>query len=171
MQFNAKVKADPTGQLSGSYQCTVAGDALRLQRKKQTVLSIPRGTRAMRSASNQIAVQLPTGPLVLALGKFAVYPGKLAEGVAAFLRGDRDALNESEFKIEPYLLVPALLPFGIMILTRGGAIWGALGGLVAVACLAIAQIESVPRAGRAALILLINVAIYGAILSLVRTTR
>jgi hypothetical protein len=168
MQFNAKVKSDPTGQLSGSYQCTVTADALLLQRKKQTVMSIPRGTPTTRTpAANEIAVQLPTGPLVLALGKFAVYPTKLADAVAAFLSGSRPTVDQADVKIEPYLLIPSVAPFGIMILTRGGAIWGALGGGIACACLAIAQAESVPRAGRVALILVINVALYAGIIALV----
>jgi hypothetical protein len=168
MQFNAKVKSDPSGQLTGSYQCTVTPDALLLQRKKQTVMSIPRGTTAMRTtAANEIAIRLPSGPLVLALGKFAVYPSKLADAVAAFLSGSRATVDQADVKIEPYLLIPSVAPFGIMILTRGGAIWGALGGGVACACLAIAQAESIPRPGRAALILIINVALYAGILTLV----
>jgi hypothetical protein len=166
MQFNAAVKSDSTGMLKGTYQCTAAPDGLQLARKKQTVVVIPRGTAATLTGSNQVTVQTPGGTLVLAVSKFPAYQGRLAGAVAAFLRGERDLANEAEFKLEPYLLVPAVLPFGIMIVTRGGAIWGALGGGVAVACLAIAQLESIPRLGRLAIILLINVALYAGIIAM-----
>jgi hypothetical protein len=167
MQFNAKVKSDPSGQLSGAYQCTVTADALLLQRKKQTVLSIPRGTPTWHPAGNEISIKRPVGPLVLTVGRFAVYPSKLADAVAAFLSGKSPTINQGDVKIEPYLLIPSVAPFGIMILTRGGAIWGAVGGGIACACIAIAQAESIPRPGRAALILAINVALYAGIIALV----
>jgi hypothetical protein len=171
MQLNARVKSDQSGHLRGNYQCIVAADGLQLQRKKQTVMVIPRGTRAHRTAFNQLTVELPTGPFVLNIGKFASYQGRLIEAIAAFLRGERDSINESEFKIEPYLLAPAVLPFGIMIVTRGGAIWGGLGGIIAVACIAVAQLEAIPRIGRLAIILLINVVLYALIISLVHAAK
>jgi hypothetical protein len=166
MQFSAAVKSDSTGMLKGTYQCTPAPDGLHLARKKQTVVVIPRGSTATHTGSNQVTVQTPGGTLVLAVSKFPAYQGRLAGAVAAFLRGERNLEADAEFKLEPYLLVPAVLPFGIMIVTRGGAIWGALGGGVAVACLAIAQVESIPRAGRLAIILVINAALYAGIIAL-----
>jgi hypothetical protein len=172
MQFNVAVKEDSAGQLKGSYQCTAGPDGLHLSRKRQDVLIVPRGAGAIRTGSNRITVHVAGRTLVLAVSKFPAYQGRLADGVAAYLRGERElsAGDEGEFKLEPYLLVPAVLPFGIMILTRGGAIWGALGGVVAVACLALAQVESMPRVARLGLILLINAALYGMIFSLVRNT-
>lgn len=88
--------------------------------------------------------------------------------MAAWLRGERPALPQArEYKIEPYLLVPALLPFGIMAVTRGGAIWGAVGGALAVACIAVAQIETLHKLVRLAIILAISAAAYGVVFSLV----
>jgi hypothetical protein len=171
MQFNAAVKSDSTGRLKGQYQCTPAPDGLHLARKKQTVLVLPRGVRATHTGSNQIAVESSAGHLVLAISKFPAYQGRLAAAVAGFLRGERDLATDAEFKLEPYLMIPAVLPFGIMIVTRGGAIWGGLGGVVAVICLAIAQYEPIPRMARLGLILGINVALYAAIIALMASAN
>jgi hypothetical protein len=167
MQFNAAVKSDSAGQLKGSYQCTVEPGGLHLARKKQTQLVIPRRTYAARTGSNQVAVQMGGRSIVLAINRFATYQSRLADAVAAYLRGERQLATAAEFKIEPYLLLPAVLPFGIMVLTRGGAIWGALGGIIAVVCLTVAQMEAMPRAARLGLIILINAALYWGIITMV----
>lgn len=55
----------------------------------------------------------------------------------------------------------------IMIATRGGAIWGALGGGVGGLCLKISQSTNIPLAGRIAACTAITIALWAAIITLV----
>lgn len=171
MQFNAIVKSDTSGQLKGQYQCTAAADGLHLARKKQAVVVIPRGTPATHTGSNLVTVDSPTGQLTMAITKFPAYQKRLAAAVASFVSGGRELPSDAEFKLEPYLLIPAVLPFGIMIVTRGGALWGVVGGLVAVGCLAVAQVESLPRIARLGLMLLINAVLYAVIIAMMASIK
>jgi hypothetical protein len=167
LQFKATIKSDPAKRLSGSYQCTSTPEGIRIEKKKENPLTLRPGTPAHRNVGNIVDVRFGDRTVSMAIAKFPAYQTRLADAVAAFLRGERGDLQDGEFKIEWYLLVPAILPFGIMILTRGGAIWGALGGVVAFACLALVQVESIPKIGRLLLILGVNAMLYAAIVTLV----
>lgn len=70
-----------------------------------------------------------------------------------------------------WLYVPSVLPLGIMIVTRGGAIWGALGACLVGLNLKIARSESLPLAARLGLVLAITAAAYGAVVALVVASR
>jgi len=169
MEFNATVKSDPAGILKGGFKATLGPDGLRMERKKQPPVLVGRGTAATYQSGNMLTVALPGRAVTIAVTKFPAYQARLARGVAEYLRGERATFEDADVKMEWYLLVPAILPFGIMILTRGGAIWGALGGAVAVGCLYVAQVESMPKLARLVLIAVINAALYAAIYALVAT--
>src|SRR5689334_14989458 len=125
MQFNVAVKSDSRGRLKGAYQGKVESDGLHLQRKGRDEVVIARGSDAKHVGANRVEVAMPDGAIVaFAVSRFGIYQSRLAAQLAAFLRGERRDLGDgSEFKLEPLLLIPAVLPFGIMLLTRGGAIW------------------------------------------------
>jgi hypothetical protein len=167
VRFKAKVKADSANQLRRTLRAVVAPEGIQLTAKNQPVLTIPRPTPAAHDGGNLLSVDLPGRRLTLAVSKFPAYQTRTAAYLAEYLRGRRATLIDEDVRLEPYLLVPAVLPFGIMLLTRGGAIWGALGGGIAFGCLAIAQNESMPKAGRIAVMLLINAVLYAVIIFLV----
>jgi hypothetical protein len=105
--------------------------------------------------------------LTLAVNKFGTYQQRIAREVVGYLTGARTTMPEAaEFKLEPYMLVPAVLPLGIMIVTRGGAIWGAIGGALAALCVFVAQAEELPKAARLAIIVLVNAAAYAGVIAM-----
>lgn len=168
MEFGAAVKLDSMGQLRGAVRCTVTPQGLSVAKGKAPPLLVPVGTPARHEGGSRMVIKAGGRVLTLSVSKFGSYPQRIARDVAAFLRGERPApLAAREYKIEPYLLVPSLLPFGIMAVTGGGAIPGAIGGALAVACLAVAQVETLHKAARLAIILAITAAAYGVTISLV----
>lgn len=167
MEFNATVKGDSLGQLRGGVKCAVTSGGLTVTKGKNPPLLIPIGTSAAAEGRSVLRVMLPDRQLSLAVQKFGAYQGRIAADVAAYLRGERQALAAGDYRLEPYLLVLSFLPFGIMILTRGGALWGAIGGGLAMLCLVVSQNEKLPILVRLLIVLGISACLYGLVLMLV----
>jgi len=155
MQFNATIKSDSAGILRGGVKCSLTASGLTLAKRKIPTLLVPVGTDAISSRGNVVHVALPDRQIAFAVQKFGSYQGRLADDVAGFLRAERPEPVEADYKLQPYLLALSLLPIGIMILTGGGALWGAIGGAVAMACLVVAQNDRMPIAIRVLFILAI----------------
>jgi hypothetical protein len=170
MEFGAAVKSDSAGQLRGAVKCVLTPGGMSIGKGKSGVpLMIAQGTPARYDGGNRFSIDAGGGrTLALAVNKFGSYQNRIAREVASYLGGGGRATppDAAEFKLEPYMLVPAVLPFGIMAVTRGGAIWGAVGGVLAVSCLFVAQAEQLPKAARLGIILLINVAAYGGVIAM-----
>src|SRR4051812_4511240 len=156
MQFKAKVKADPANELRGVYLCTVTPAGIEMSKKKRTAVVLRGGLMGTYKGGNQVVVRLGGREVTLAVSKFGADQARLAMMLAEYVCGKRATIDNADVKLETYLTALAVLPFGIMILTRGGAIWGGLGGAVAFGCLALAQVETLSVAWRLALILVIN---------------
>src|SRR3954471_20027375 len=115
MQFNAAVKSDPARQLKGTFKGSVVPGGVQLVHKKLGTMLVPVGTAAQHEGGNRITATLDGRPVSLAVSKFPSYQARLARALVGYLRGERGALDESEFKMELYLMIPAVLPLGIMI--------------------------------------------------------
>jgi hypothetical protein len=173
MEFGAAVKSDSAGQLRGGVRCKLTPGGLSVQKGKSGMpVMIPRGAPARYDGGSRFSVDAGGRMLTLAVSKFGSYQQRIAREIAAYLSGARSNMPDvGEFKLEPYLLVVSILPFGIMAVTQGGAIWGAVGGVVAVGCLALAQAEQMPKAARLGLILLINVVVYAVVIAMVMAAK
>ena len=170
MRFRATVKSDPARRMKGTYLCKIVPEGIQLQKRFQKFL-FPHRTPAKYTQGNVIEVFLPTGMVTLAINGFYTYQERLAEAVVEFLRGERDALDAPEFRIEWFFIAASFLPFGIMILTRGGALGGIVAAMVVLGCIALSQVEGYSRVTRLILILLINAAFYAVVYYLVAGAR
>ena len=162
MNFNATAKADTAGQISGGVKCVVSASGLTITKGKKPPMVVPIGA-ATRADGRTLYIQTADRQISVTVQKFGAYQSRIASDLSAFLSGGRPPLVESDYKLELYMFAISLLPFGIMILTRGGALWGAIGGALGMVCLGIAQNEQMPKAVRLAIILMINLFIYGGV--------
>ncbi len=166
--FKAAVKEDPRKALKGVLQASVGPEGLRLRQGKKVDLLVPRGSAAEYLDENKLAVEAEGCTLTLAVHKFGSYQARIARDVAGFLAGARRGLDPASYRLEWYLYLPAVLPFGIPVITGAagagafaGAFWGALGFGLAAGCFTIAQVEKLPKAARLALTVLLCFVGYG----------
>jgi hypothetical protein len=164
--FTVTVLRDPDGQLKGGYraQCTARG--LQLTKKQGKPFCIPVGTPVTNLSRNRLGLTLDGRRIEVRVTKLAAYQNRLARDVSAFLRGE-GGLDPQGYRIEWYLLVPALLPLGIPVLTLGGALPAVFGVALSGCCFAIAQKERWPLAVRLLGSLGVSAAGYGVVIALV----
>jgi WD40 repeat protein len=154
------VKNDPRRALKGNFQATVTSAGIRLVQGKKVEVVVAVGTPAQYLGGNRLALLLDGQPVTFAVSHLAWYQARLARDLVAFLSGELPTINSADYRLERYLYFATLLPIGIPFLTRGGAIWGALGfGLVA-GCFSIAQVEKLPSVVRFVLMLGLSTVAY-----------
>ncbi len=160
VEFNAMVKKDPEKAIKGVFKAKVTAEGLRLGQGKKLNLVLPVGTPAQYLDGNKIALDIDGREVVFQIVKFGSYQARLARDLVAFLSGRRRVLYKASYGLEWYLFVPAVLPLGIPILTLGGMLPCAIGFGLGAGCLAIAQIESLPKGLRIALSILLGLVGY-----------
>lgn len=166
---NVWIKSDSAGAIRGVMKSSATPQGLLLE-KGSDVLTLPIGSPAQHAGRNIVSASVDGRNVTFAVKKFGTYQDRFARDVAAWLRGERPAPQDNDYKLEPYLLLLAFLPFGIMIVTRGGAIWGGIGGALAMLCFVVAQNEKLSLAVRVLVMLLISAAAYSAVIALVMST-
>ena len=139
--------------------------AMSLQKGKNPPIVIPVGTAARNEGQTVHVTHQGQGLQLKVLGVM-LYNQPLATQLAAYLNGRQPPPDAANFKMPIYLFVLTLLPFIVPILTRGGAIWGALGGGLWFACLLIAKQQQIPLIARILLILLISAGSIGATIAM-----
>jgi len=164
MEFTARIKSDSAGLLKGAAKCRVNAQGMELIKGAQAAVQIPIGTPAINESKNIVVLPLGERTIQLIVGKFGSYQERLARDLAAFLRSEKPLPLAGDYALEPYLWVLALLPFGIMAVTGGGAIWGGLGGALVAACFAIAQLEKLPLLYRVGMMLIISIIAYSLVI-------
>jgi len=147
MAFNVTVRSEPDQKIKGVYQCEIVERGLILTRRKKETIEIPRGSESEYLGKNRFQVSVNDERLDITVAKFGNYQNSLTRDIAAFVRGDGDAPVMSDYRLPWYFYVVCVLPIGIPAITFGGAIPGAIGGGLAMACLAVAQREewSIPK--------------------------
>lgn len=169
MSINVLVKSDPAEHAKGRFVCEIKEKGLVLKQGKKQKIAIPRGTPARYQSKNKFSVQLETYKLEITVAKFGSYQGRLAEDLAGFVNGDQPAPDPSAYGIEWYFYALSAVPFGIPIVTLGGAIPGAIGGGLFGACVGVAQLEQWPKPARLATMIAINVVAYVLLFALLAT--
>jgi hypothetical protein len=168
LTFKARVR-DPRNRLKGTVPARLTPAGLELG-KGASKVELPVGTSAKYRGGNQLTVAQEGEQLELSVFKLFHYQNRLARDVAEFLNGERASLRAKDYALAWYLLLPAILPLGIPILTLGGAIPAAVGfGLAAAAC-AVAGRETWPAGLRVAVSLLLGLVGYAGLLALVVLT-
>jgi hypothetical protein len=102
---------------------------------------------------------------------FGHYAARLTADVAALIRGERQQVNEKDYRLEWFLYVLALLPVGIPIITVGGALPAALGAGLAAGNAAVAQQEKLSMAARVGIMVGLSAAGYVALFLLLSALR
>jgi hypothetical protein len=166
LELRATVTKDSEKELKGQYLARISPDGLYLLKGKKEVLQVPVGVQAEHMKGNQMAVNQGDRRVQLSLFSWGWYPRRLTRDVAAFLNGELEGLDRAAYKMPWYLLLPALPPLGIPIMTLGGAIPGAIGVGLAAACFGIMQQEEWPTAARVVLCLVLSVLGYLGVIAL-----
>jgi hypothetical protein len=118
---------------------------LRLTQRDR-IITIPIGTPVFHDGGNRIVVELPDRRLHLHVTKTWSYQDRLARDITAFIDGQRDAPRDDGcYDLPWYLGAVSVLPFGIPIMTLGGALpMVAACGLTA-ACFWVVRNEELPQ--------------------------
>ncbi len=167
MKFKLAVKADPDRKLKGIFDAELTDEGIRVWQGKKRNFVVPVGARAVYDGKNLVALEIDDREVQFNVVLFGSYQHRLAKDVVAYLKGKRERLHPQHYKLEWYLLVPAVLPFGIPIITLGGALPCAIGFGVGAGCLIIAQQDRWPVPARLAAILGLTVVAYAVTLVLV----
>jgi hypothetical protein len=160
MKFKLTVKADPDRKLKGVFEATLNDEGLKVKQGKKHNYLVPIGSRAIYDGKNIIVLEIDEREVEFKVMQFGAYQHRLARDVVAYLKGKKERLNPKRYKLEWYLLAPAVLPFGIPILTLGGALPCAIGFGTAGGCVVIAQQDKWPVPLRLGLILGLTVVAY-----------
>jgi hypothetical protein len=164
-QFNGHVRTEPPGAAAGGFKCTVQPQGLYFESKKQQFL-IPTGTSTEHLGNNRLRIHLPEYRMVVAVNAQGVYTIRLARDLALFLSGQGAPPQAESYRMPGYFMVLAVLPFGIMAITMGGAIWGGLAGAVCAANYGVLQKEEWPQTLRVGIAVGTTVAAYVAVIAL-----
>jgi hypothetical protein len=154
--FAAKVRNDPDGVLKGAFECRVSAQRIRFQQAGKADLKATIPARARYCDGSTFAVELEGREVEFTINEGTLYGGRLARDVARFLKGKGPMPQREDYKVPLWLYVPAVLPLGIMAVTQGGAIWGALGGGLAAGCIAIVRRDEISAALRLVIVLLLT---------------
>lgn len=152
LQFNAHVRTQPAGAVSGAFKCTVQPQGLHFQSKKQEFL-VATGTPTEHLGNNRVRIHLPDYRMEVAVNAQGVYVKRLARDVALFLSGHGAAPRGDGYRMPGYFMALALAPVGIMAVTLGGALWGALAGGLCALNYGLLQQEEWPQPLRVGLAL------------------
>ena len=166
MALTLKIVSDSASQLKGAYKAEVTADGLALKRGSKTIEILTQGTEVVETKGSQITVTLGERTLVLQLVRFGYYQNKIAEDIAAYLRGEAAAIDESAHKLELYFYLLAVLPLGIPIITLGGAIPAGLGAGLCAANLGVAQKDDLSVPVRAGIMVGLSAVGYGILFAL-----
>ena len=163
--FTVKVN-DPEKALKGAMKAKLTPEGLLLTFKKKEI-HLPAGGGAKYLKSNKLSVPHEGRNLELTVFKPFHYVKRLTRDIADFLDGGLDDIHGPDYRIPWYLIVLAMLPIGIPILTLGGALPALLGGGMTGLSLLIAQREQWSLAVRIVLCFVVAVvayALFGALL-------
>jgi predicted Zn finger-like uncharacterized protein len=159
LEFVVGVKSDPEKVLKGHFKARLAPDGLRLSQSKKPDLLLPIGTPARHLEKNRFSVLIEGREVELQALKLGGYQQRLTADVVALLNRQANRLDPRGYTIEWYLMAIAVLPL-ILVIVPGGALWGAVGGGTAAACLGIAQQEKLPAAARLAISLGLSLVVF-----------
>jgi hypothetical protein len=171
MDFSATVKTEPPGVLKGSFKCAVTPHGIQFRQGKTLDFLIPVGTPAEHRPQNRVLVSLPEYRIDMTVVKWGSFADRFARDVALFVSGRGAPPQEHEYKMPVYLWVLALLPIGMPVITRGGAIPGAIAGAMVMVTYGIVQREDWPLAARIAGALAVSAGLYSTALALVAASQ
>ena len=163
------VKGHPKASANGRWIGTLSPQGLTLTRKSQ-VISVPVGSQSVYSGDNRLSVPHADGHLYLQIASFGCYQNRLACDLAEWLSGKREMPLESNYSLERSLFALCVLPFGIPVLTLGGALPALVAFGLAALNLKIAQRGEWPKSGRIAGCLSLALIGYGMAVSLILWT-
>jgi hypothetical protein len=142
------------------FDAELTDEGVKLRQGKKHNFVVPIGSRAVYDGKNLIALEIDEREVEFTVMMFGSYQHRLAKDVVAYVKGKKERLDPKRYKLEWYLLVPAVLPFGIPIITLGGALPMAIGFGVGAGCVVIAQQDKWPVPARLAAILGLTVLAY-----------
>lgn len=167
LNFGAAVKTNPRGTLRGNFQCTVTPYGVHFKQGKKLEFLIPVGTPTEYVNANRLRIHLPDYQIEMMVTRFGSYTFRLARDIAGFLNRQIGPPQPYDYTLSWPLLVVALLPVGIPLMTRGGAIPGAIAGALVMVTYGMLQNENWALPARVAASLGVSVLAYAAFLGMV----
>jgi hypothetical protein len=160
MPFYVDVKSEPKGFSQGRrFLCEIQNRELVLKKGKETI-EIPVGIHAHSLEKNRLEVQIDDYTIELTIAKLGYYQNQLADDLVSFLNGEMESPVLSDYRLPWYFFVISVLPIGIPIITLGGAIPGAAGAALVMACLGVSQNDNLSIPARLAITIGIVIASY-----------
>jgi hypothetical protein len=153
------VVRDSTHHFRGNIPARLTHEGLCLGR--EGFLVRPGACRAVCRRANRIGLEIGERHIETTVSKTGVYGDRLARDLATLLNGERGPIVLGDYRFEWYVWVLALLPVGILVLMRGGAIWGALAGAMIGLALFVAHLDRLPRILRLGMLFGVGVLSYG----------
>jgi glucose/arabinose dehydrogenase len=144
LTFRATVKDDPDRELKGVFQAKVTDEGLELTQGRKHDILVPVGSRAKYLGGVTFRVEIDGRGVTFRVNQFGTYQNLIARDVAAFLRDEKGPLDPRKYRLEWYLLLPALLPAGIPIITLGGALWVMAAVVLVGLCVGVVQMRRWP---------------------------
>jgi WD40 repeat protein len=140
LSFTAFIRSDSKGELSGRHTAQVTDKGLRLFQHRDDGLLIPPGGPAEYTGGNRLVITYDGRRLEVDVSCGFGPRKKLAEDLAAYLRGDLPALEPYRYRVPLVLLILAILPLTMPAVLFGKVIWMATGVGLSLLCLLIAFI-------------------------------
>ena len=154
------VLSDSTHQLWGRIPARLTHEGLLLGEDAERCVARPGECAANYRRANRIALEIGTRRIDIKISKPGVYTGRLARDLAELLNSKRGPIRLADYRIEWYVWLLAVIPFGLLVLMRGGALWGALAGVMASVSLLVAHHEQLSRPVRIGAMLGLGAATY-----------
>jgi hypothetical protein len=167
LPFSSYVRTQPAGVLKGSFRCQARPEGVLFESKQQPPFMVAVGTPTEHLKQNKLLIHLPDYRMEVSVTAPGSYNYRLARDLALYLGGRRPQPRAADYRMPWYFWVLVLLPAGIMVITRGGALAGGFAGGLAAANYGLLQHEDWPLAVRIAAVLGIAAAGYAALFALI----
>ena len=141
------ITSEPKELAKGFWDCQMSEGGIVLTQKDQTI-EVPVGSDVGYPGKNKFSFAHQGGVVHVIINKMGSYQQRLARDMATWLTNQVPMPDPANYKLEWFYYIFAVLPFGIPIITLGGAIPTGLGVGLGFGNLAIAQKEEWPPATR-----------------------
>jgi len=122
--MNAKVKSQVGGLRTGNWKVGISSQGMTLWRKNEERVQIATGTPARYLGGSKAIFKVPAGEVELNFNSFVSRDQQFARDMVDWISNPSSAPvpNLDDFKLNGWMALLVLLPFGIPFLTLGGAV-------------------------------------------------
>ncbi|MCS7045817.1 MAG: hypothetical protein NZO58_05630, partial [Gemmataceae bacterium] len=142
VKFRALVKTKTAALKKGNYEAAIDEQGMLIKKNRKETIDLPLGTPIAHKGKNLIDVEIDGEWSTIAVMRFRTYNQRFSQALVDFMNGNLKRLDIADYEIPWPMFILVLVPWGIPIITLGGALPIVLGAAVSGANFAIISREN-----------------------------